>query len=150
MCGAIGAEAYHSLNLKRADTLLAGQHEVHDLEPLPQRLVGVLEDGPGDMREAVTGIWHAFVALPLERHRSNRKYLVISTPRATDTLWPAARYQILGASFLIRESLLKLRNRHLMNWLGALHGQSSFVEGYGHQVPHNRLWERVASRSEVG
>ena len=42
--GVVRAEAHHAMNLKGADALLAGQHQVDDAEPLAQRLIGVLED----------------------------------------------------------------------------------------------------------
>ena len=34
----------HALDLQCTDTLLAGQHHVNDAEPVPQRLIRVLED----------------------------------------------------------------------------------------------------------
>jgi hypothetical protein len=42
------AEAHIAANLPRTHTLFAGQQEVGDLEPVAERLVGVLEDGPDD------------------------------------------------------------------------------------------------------
>src|SRR5260221_196506 len=51
--GFVRAEAHHPLNLKGANAFLAGQHQVNDLEPLSKRLVGVLENGPGNVGEAV-------------------------------------------------------------------------------------------------
>jgi hypothetical protein len=62
MCGAIGAQSHHPLNLERADALLAGQHEVHDLEPLPERLIRVFKNDPGYMREALGGHCSAFAS----------------------------------------------------------------------------------------
>jgi hypothetical protein len=48
------------MNLERADALLAGPHEVHDLEPLPERLIRVFKNDPGYVREAVGGHRSAF------------------------------------------------------------------------------------------
>src|SRR5260370_1541439 len=63
MRGAVGAEAHHPLDLECADPLLAGQHQVDDLEPLAERLVRVLKDGARDMREAIGSQGSAIVAL---------------------------------------------------------------------------------------
>ena len=43
--GVVGAEAHLPLDLKGRDSLFADGHQMYDLEPLPERLVGVLEDG---------------------------------------------------------------------------------------------------------
>src|SRR5258708_7974846 len=51
----VRTETHVAEHLKGADPFLAGQHQVDDAEPLPQRLIGVLEDRPADMREAVVG-----------------------------------------------------------------------------------------------
>ena len=63
-CGTCTAPSCRSrspsaVNLERADALLAGQHQVHDLEPLAQRLVGVLEDRAAMKREPIA-VWRAF------------------------------------------------------------------------------------------
>jgi hypothetical protein len=50
----------HALNLAGADPLLAGAHQVDDLQPQMQRQVAVLEDGPHPYREGL----FASVALP--------------------------------------------------------------------------------------
>ena len=69
--GSVGAEAHHPLDLEGANSLLAGQHEVDDAEPVAKRLIGVLEDRAGDMREAVVGLGRrALVALPIPWHRA--------------------------------------------------------------------------------
>jgi len=124
MGGAVGAKAHHPLNLQCADALLAGQHQVNDLEPLPQRLVRILKDGPGDMREAIGGHGSTFVALPVER-LPDQGGRISAAARAFNAIRPAARYQVSLASFLIGESRLELRNGHLMNWFRAAHGMSS-------------------------
>jgi hypothetical protein len=118
---AVGAEAHHALNLEGADTLLVGQHQMRDPEPLTKRLVCVLKDGASDVREAVERLGRAFVALPLEpaRHLGD---LSIAAARAFNASGPTARDQISLAGFLIRESLLELRDRHLMRWFRAFQG----------------------------
>ena len=58
----------YALNLEGANALLAGEHQMNDPEPVPQRLVRVLEDRPGDDGEAIA-VRRAFLALPVERAR---------------------------------------------------------------------------------
>lgn len=124
MCGAVATEAHHALNLKSADPLLAGQHEMHDLEPLPQWLIRVLKDRPGDMREAIGRHGSTFVALPVEGLPGQRGR-ISAAARAFDAIRPAPRDQVSLARFLIGEGGFELRNGHLMNWFRAAHGISS-------------------------
>jgi len=57
--------------MEAADPLLAGQHQVNDREPVPQRLVGVLEDRARYVGELIA-VWIAGVALPFVRAACNR------------------------------------------------------------------------------
>ena len=126
----VTAETHLPLNLKGADTLFAGSHQVHDLEPLAKRLVRVLKDRARDMREAITLIRRALVALPLVRHRADREDFHSTTARANDASGPAALHKIRLASFLIGEGRFELAFRHLVDGLWALgsHGGNSFNE----------------------
>jgi len=129
----VGAEAHRSHDLECGHSLFAGEHHVSDAIPVPQRLVRVLKDRPGDMGEAIAAVRGALVALPLERHGPDREHLGIAAARAFDAVRPAAGDQISGARFLIRESLLELGDGHLMNWAGLLgHGGAPVYGGqYG-------------------
>lgn len=118
MRGPVRAEAHYALDLQGANSLFAGQHQMHDAEPLAQGLVRVLEDGPGDMREAVA-LSGASVALPFESHRADRKHFDVSTARAGNAARPAASNEILRAGLFIGERRFELRDCHLMNWAGA-------------------------------
>ena len=42
-----------AMDLQGADALLALRHQVNDLEPCPQRIIGILENRLGDNREAI-------------------------------------------------------------------------------------------------
>lgn len=131
MCCAVGTKAHHALNLKGADTFFAGEHQVGDAKPLPQRLVRILEDRPSDAREPVA-VLGANLALPVKTG-SQRIDLGIAAARAFDAFGPTASDQVGPAGFLIGESLLELGDGHLMDWLGAArHGVSSLVKGYSH------------------
>lgn len=126
MRGPVGAEAHYALHLQRADSLLAGQHQVDDAKPLAQRLVGVLKDGASDMREAVArrAARSARGALPVISRRQ-RVNLCIAAARAGNALRPAAGDQVGAARILIGERSLELSDCHLVNGFGAAHGVSS-------------------------
>lgn len=113
--GFVRAETHDALHLQGADAFLAGGHHVHDAKPLAQRLVGVLEDGPGDVGEAIAAVWRAFVALPLEVHRRNLKDLSIRAARAPDAVRPTALNEVSAASFLILKAQFKFPDSHLLD-----------------------------------
>src|SRR5208282_2506827 len=68
-CGFVRAEAHEAHDLKGAHALLAGQHQMNDAIPVAERLVGVLENRSGKMREAIAGraTWRALGTLPVPR-----------------------------------------------------------------------------------
>src|ERR1700690_2048006 len=47
-------ETHVTVDLQCADSLFAGEHQMQHAEPFAERLIGVLEDCPGDMGEAVS------------------------------------------------------------------------------------------------
>src|SRR5712692_5449414 len=51
--GMVGAEAHHAHDLERGNALLAGEHQIDDLEPNRKLNVRVLEDRADQHREAV-------------------------------------------------------------------------------------------------
>jgi hypothetical protein len=125
MCGAVAAEAHHTLDLKSADPFFAGEHQMHDLEPLSERLVRVLKDGASNVREAIGSHWSAFIALPVKLSPGQWESLSAAT-WALDAIRPAARDQVNLASLFVGKGRLELSDCHLVNWLGAAaHGVSS-------------------------
>ena len=96
----VRAKAHLPLDLQRANSLFAGGHQVHDLEPLPERLVRVLKDRPGNDRKPIA-VRRAFFALPvpfarrkvihtLDFHNGDSARLeAIAGP--SNTLWAASR-----------------------------------------------------------
>jgi hypothetical protein len=124
MRSAVGTEAHDALDLEGADTLFARQHQMHDTKPLPERLIRVLKDGAGDMREAIGGHASAFVAVPviITAGQSER---ISAAAWAFDAIGPAARNQVSFAGIFIRERRFELSDGHLMNWFRAAHGVSS-------------------------
>jgi hypothetical protein len=105
----------------------AGQHEMNDLIPVPQRLFGVLKDRAGKVREAITGLWSAFVTLPSPGLSLELVRVFSATTRATNAIRPAPRHKVSAASIFVRKHRLELGGGELINrlWLLA-----------GHDVPH--------------
>jgi hypothetical protein len=117
--GSVRAEAHHAMDLKRADPLLAGEHEVDDAEPLAKRLIGVLENRPGDVGEAVIGPRGGTgIAQPVPGHRAVRLDLYVAAAGTGDAFGPAVPDQIGTARILIRERRFPLADGHLMDLLG--------------------------------
>jgi hypothetical protein len=111
----IRAGSKHAMNLQCADSLLARDHQVQNLEPHNQRLLGFLKDGSGRERETVgrARLRSALHTLPVPR---TRRTLVNVIVLATWTLWasrPAAQQQVCAACFLIRKQRIELAERHL-------------------------------------
>jgi len=115
MCGAVATETHDTLDLQGADSFLAGQHQMHDAKPVPEWLVCVLEDRPGNVRETIGSHGSALVALPMERFPGQRER-ISAAARAFDAIRPTAGDQISLAGFLVGERRFELRDRHLMHW----------------------------------
>jgi hypothetical protein len=121
MRGVVRAEPELPLNLERADTLLAGCHEVHDLEPVAQRLVRVFKNRACEDRKAIAGIAarSALRALPVPFTGVQIIDSGIAAAGTDDALRPTAGPQVsLGRIVLTEwEYCLKFPLRHLVNWL---------------------------------
>lgn len=129
--GFIRTEAHVSLNLQRAHSLLAGQHQMDDAKPLSEGLIRILKDGPGDDGETIAGraARSTFGTLPMPFAGWQVIDSRIATTRAADSLRPSASLQIGFAGIFIREELLELRDSQLMDWFWILgHGRSPDVE----------------------
>jgi hypothetical protein len=99
------------MNLKGTDSFLALRHQVNDLEPSPKRIVGILEHGPTDNREAIAVFTTAIFVLakPMEGTRFERVYLFAVAAWTTNAIGPAQLFQILLASLFCRELSFNLR-----------------------------------------
>jgi hypothetical protein len=135
--GFVGAEAHLPHDLQRANSLFAGRHQMHDLEPVAERLVRVLKDRVDHYREAVA-VWRAFLALPMPLARRQVIDGGIAAARAANALRPAAGFQIRFRRIFVTDgkAFLKLAFRHLVDWLRtSCHGGyliSPSVGGYCH------------------
>jgi hypothetical protein len=123
--GPVGTEAHIAIDLQSAHAFLARKHEMDHAEPLPQRLICILENRSGDMRETVvSGGRRAFVAQPIPLHCAVLLDLHVATTRASYALRPAPTGEIGATSIFVRERFFPLGDGHLVNrlWLfGAGH-----------------------------
>jgi hypothetical protein len=96
-----------SVNLQGANTLLALCHQIDDLEPSTQGVIGVLENGLGDNRETVAIPTAAFLVFadPMEWAVFKLIYLFIVAARAAYSIRPAHRLEETFTRFLSREPL---------------------------------------------
>jgi hypothetical protein len=144
------------VDLNGANSLLAGQHQMSDAKPPAERLIRVLKNGAGDMREAIARIRSAMATPTFEGYRRDREHLIVATARTTNAFGPASRDQVRPASILIREHRVELRDGHLVNWLRtACHWSIHYREaeyGMTSQVPYDRprndglVGDRTSSR----
>ncbi len=107
----VGTAADLALDLQGADALLALGHEVNDLEPHAQVVVGVLKHGFRDHRESIPVPSAAFFGLagPMKRASFQLIHLLIAATRAFHAIRPTAFLQELLAGFFGREPLHQLR-----------------------------------------
>jgi hypothetical protein len=113
----VGAETHIAEDLEGAHALLADEHKVSDPVPVFERLIRVLKDCAGQVREAVALI-RASVALPFELHSGDFIDAGRIAARATDALGPAPHNQISNAIFLGLKQFVELRRRQLVNCFG--------------------------------
>jgi hypothetical protein len=128
--GFVGTEAHVAHDLQGANSLLADQHQVNDLEPITERLVRVLEDCPYQHREPIAALLSAFGALPVKGTIGDGIHVNIAAARAVNTLGPAADNQVGFASVLVREQGVKLLCGQLGNGFNSGHvGLPRSIEG---------------------
>lgn len=130
--GLVATEAHVTHDLQGAHTFLAGKHEVGDLEPVAERLVGVLENGPGKVAEPIA-VFCAFFALPMPFTRRQVVDSRVAATRAADALRPSTGYQIGFAGIFVREGRFELGSGHLRDGFGTVcHDSSPSIEPYSH------------------
>ena len=115
--GFVAAEADETINLQRAHSLLAGQHQVNDAKPIFERLVGVFEDRPDDVREPIA-VRGALFALPMPLAGLQFVDARIATARAADAFGPTASDQIGRAGVFVGEEAVELRGSELVDGFG--------------------------------
>lgn len=123
----IASEAHIAVDLPSADAFLAGEHQVNDPEPLPQIDVGILEDCPGNIREAISAPLTAIRALPMPFAGLERVHPVRAAARAIDAFGPAVSDQVGIASVFVRERLFPLGDTHLHDLAGLFCAGHGFI-----------------------
>jgi hypothetical protein len=118
--GFVGTKAHIAHDLQCARALLAGEHQMRDLEPVAERLVRVLKNRASDVREAIAGIWRALVALPGPGAIGEFVGLFRPAAGAADAFRPAPRDEVGAAGFFVGKECLKFSVRELVNRLGSL------------------------------
>ncbi len=128
--GLVGAEAHVAEDLKGAHALLADEHQMRDSEPILQRLIRVLKDCAGQVREAVASVGCARIALPVPRPALQFGGNNRATARATDAFRPAPRDQVSNAIILSLKECVELFGGQLVNgfWMAG-HVVSPSMEG---------------------
>ena len=101
------------MDLAGTNTLLAGEHQMDDAEPLAKVNIGVLEDCPDKVREPISPTLTAIRAFPFERHCFERIDPIRAAARAIDAIRPAAAHKVTVTHFLVREGFLPLCDGHL-------------------------------------
>jgi hypothetical protein len=115
----VAAEAHVAENLEGTHALFADQHKVRDSVPIFQRLIRVLKDCAGQVRETVALVC-AGIALPMESHCGDGIDALGIATRASDAFGPPASDQISNAIFLSLKQRIELRCGQLVDWLGML------------------------------
>jgi hypothetical protein len=114
---AVGAGTNHAMNLKGADPLLAGKHQVQHFEPDQQLVIRVLEDCPADDRESIA-VLLTDAALPVPRFEVELVDGGVAAARTLNhAVRPAALHQVLLAGGFIWKESVKFRKRHLTDEL---------------------------------
>ena len=126
--GFVRPKPHVAIDLKRAHSLLAGEHQVNDFEPRAQRLIRVFKDRSGDMREAITALRGALVALPVPGVALQLRRVLSAAARAPDAFGPFLSDKIGATGFLVGKGLIELRRRQLVNGLFGRHSCRSPVE----------------------
>jgi hypothetical protein len=121
-CRLVRPEPHVAKDLESAHSLFADQHEVHDSEPVFQRLVRIFKNRPGKIREAITSIaaWGTLRALPMPRASMQLINGCVATAGAKDSLRPTASDQIRLAVVFRLKQRVELRCGHLVDWLRLL------------------------------
>ena len=118
--GAIGAEAHHPMDLKRADPLLARQHQMNHAEPLAKVFIRVLKDRARDIGKSISAANTAVRAFPMPFAGRQRVDLQGAATRAMHAVRPAVCHKVRIASIFVGERLFPFGECHLRNLLRLL------------------------------
>src|SRR6266404_4039058 len=126
----VRTEPHVAHDLKCADALVAGEHQMDDFEPAQKVNVRVLEHRPDQHRKTITTSLCASRALPVEGAGMGMD-VDVAAARADHAIGPAMGNQIRLAGVLIREHGVELGGGELVNSL-ASHGCPPSLGGRWH------------------
>jgi hypothetical protein len=107
----VRTSAEHPVDLVRRHALFRVVHQEGDLEPLDERVFGILEDRPSNDREPIAVLVAGF-AEPMERSDLDGPYLGVAAARASDAIRPTALDEICLAVVLGLEPREKISELH--------------------------------------
>ena len=146
---AIRARSDHPLNLKCADSLLAGQHQVENVKPHAERVFCILENSFDGQREPIgvtlTAFW--IRAFPVPRFSNRVDVILFAASWTNSAVRPTSIGKVGAASIFIGEQPLKLADCHLRRELRIvlivfallLHEKQNSAILLIRQVPDTRL-----------
>jgi hypothetical protein len=140
----VGTKTHEPIDLQRAHSLFAGQHQVNDAKPVFERFIRVLENCARNVRETVAGLRGAFVALPMPRVALQLSGVLSATAGAFNALRPSLADQIGAASLFVREMLVELGGGKLVNRLAGSHWSNPPI--VGRNVPWANAWILLRQR----
>jgi hypothetical protein len=126
-----GTKSHVTPDLARAYSLFAGEHQMNDAIPIAKRLIGILKNRAGEMRETIGAALSAIRAFPMPFTGLEIISPLASAARAPHAFRPALADKVSTASVFVREHSLKLGDAHLMDlrWLFcSRHNGLQFVE----------------------
>lgn len=130
----VRAESEEPLDLQGAHALLAYEHQMRNSEPIFERLIRVLKNCAGQVRETIA-VRRALAALPMMTGRQSID-LGVAAARAYDLARPSTDNEITNAIVLSLKQRIELRCGHLMDGFRALFaGHCGFphsTEGISH------------------
>ena len=113
----IAPKAHVPIDLERAHSLFADQHQVNYSIPVFERLICVLKDCAGQMREAIASVRSALIALPMPRIALQFWRDDCAAARAANAFRPTARNEVLNAIVFGLKERVELRCGQLMDGL---------------------------------
>jgi hypothetical protein len=145
--GFVGTKTHIPHDLQCAHSLLAGQHQMGNFEPVAERIIRALKNRASDMGKTIAGVWRTLIALPRPRGRLESLWgLFRTTARAPETFRPASRDEISAAGIFVREHAVEFSGGKLMDWLGLLTGHWGLPD---YRIAQIRPWNKDSGAHEA-
>ena len=118
-----------AMNLQGTDAFLGLSHQVDDLEPRAERVVGIFKYGLGNDRKPVAISSAAIFAFadPMKRLGFQFVHFLVVTARTLHAMWPAFVCEELLAGFFSREAIRQAGQGHRGLGHGVLRGWEDYT-----------------------